>query len=90
MAAAKRIIITKAEKETATLEVGSWKLNLSYEGELGKKVTSIVVNGTKGNNEYFNYNLQATSTSITFNNAPYDQDVIDAVNIEVADITKEV
>lgn len=86
---AKRIIVSETTKRTATLDAADFRLTFTYEGEAGKAVQNVQVNGTKGNG-YINYNKNGQQTTFTFNNLEYDQSVIDAINAEVADIVKPI
>lgn len=89
---AKRTIISTLDKKMATLEVKDWKINISYEGEAGKKINAVSVNGTKANNGgYLNYNLpEPKNTNISFNGADFDLEVVAAIYAEILDITKEI
>jgi len=88
-ATSKRILVSESQKTIATLEVGDWKLNITYEGEAGKQVSQVTVNGNKGN-AFVNFNRSAQQINVNFNGSDYDTDLIAAILIEVSDITKPV
>ena len=87
----KRVLVSDVSKRVETLQSGDWSLTFNYEGDVGKRVVNVSVNGNKNDTQgYVNYSKTGSDTNVNFNNIEYDSDLVEVLRKEVADITKEV
>ncbi|WP_219223366.1 hypothetical protein [Pedobacter antarcticus] len=70
----------------ATLEVKDWKLVFNYEGEVGNPISDVNVSGNNAAGAYINFLKSTSQTNINFTGSDYDAEVVEAINVEVADI----
>ncbi|SMC53411.1 hypothetical protein [Pedobacter nyackensis] len=87
--AAKRVVVSELQKKVATLKVGENTFTFNYEAKVGENVTVVNISGAIGNG-HLNYSVNGSIININFNNTPYNEDVIRAINLEIEDITKPV
>lgn len=86
MKATKRVSLSETTKKVDSLESGDWKLTFTYESQPDTKIDSVIVNGQKNVNSYFNCSYNRQTTSISFTNATVDTDFIKVIMDELDSI----
>lgn len=93
-ATTKRVNISTLTEKTDNMTFNNWNVNFVYKNKQGEVVKDISISANliktqpEGGimNGYLNYNRSGSNTTVNFSNAEYDEELVAAINTEVAAI----